>query len=37
VEVAHGFLKSRTRIPLDQIVRIGQDVLVVTDEALPAK
>jgi sporulation protein YlmC with PRC-barrel domain len=34
VEVAHGLLKARTRIPLEQIVRFGQDVLVVRDEAL---
>ena len=34
VEVSHGFLKARTRIPLEQIVRFGQDVLVVRDEAL---
>jgi sporulation protein YlmC with PRC-barrel domain len=36
VEVAHGFLKAHTRIPLEQIVRFGQDVLVVTDDALAA-
>jgi uncharacterized protein YrrD len=36
VEVSHGFLKSHTRIPLEQIVRFGQDVLVVKDEALAA-
>ena len=29
VEVSPGFLKTNTHIPLDQLVRIGQDVLVV--------
>ena len=31
VEVSPGFLKTNTHIPLEQLVRIGQDVLVVTD------
>jgi uncharacterized protein YrrD len=35
VEVSPGFLKTNTHIPLDQLVRIGQDVLVVTDVAVP--
>ena len=35
VEVSPGVLKSNTHIPLDQLVRIGQDVLVVTDVAVP--
>ena len=33
VEVSPGFLKTSTHIPLAQLVRIGQDVLVVTDVA----
>jgi uncharacterized protein YrrD len=33
VEVSPGFLKAHTHIPLDQLVRIGQDVLVVADSA----
>jgi uncharacterized protein YrrD len=33
VEVSPGFLKTNTHIPLDQLVRIGPDVLVVTDMA----
>ena len=37
VEVSHGILKARTRIPLDRIVRFGQDVVVVTDDALAAE
>lgn len=36
VEVSHGFLRAHTRIPLAQIGRFGQDVLVVSDEALKA-
>src|SRR5687768_12840377 len=35
VEVSPGFLKTNTHIPLDHLVRIGQDVLVVTDVAVP--
>lgn len=34
VEVSHGLLRTRTRIPLEQIVRFGQDVVIVTDDAL---
>lgn len=34
VEVTPGFLKTHTHIPLDQLVRIGQDVLVVADVAI---
>jgi uncharacterized protein YrrD len=37
VEVSPGFLKPNTHIPLDQLVRIGQDVLVVADVALEAR
>ena len=33
VEVSPGFMKTNTRIPLDQLVRIGQDVVVVADVA----
>lgn len=33
VEVSPGFLKTHTRIPLAQLVRIGQDVLVVAEAA----
>lgn len=36
VEVTPGFLKTHTSIPLDQLVRIGQDVLVVADGAIAA-
>ncbi len=36
VEVSPGFLKTNTHIPLAQLVRIGQDVLVVTDVAVVA-
>lgn len=36
VEVSPGFLKTHTHIPLDQLVRIGQDVLVVADGAIAA-
>jgi uncharacterized protein YrrD len=36
VEVSPGFLKSHTRIPLAQLIRIGQDVLVVADAAAVA-
>jgi uncharacterized protein YrrD len=36
VEVSPGFLKTHTHIPLDQLVRIGQDVLVVADGAVAA-
>ena len=31
VEVSPGFLKTNIQIPLDRLVRIGQDVLVVAD------
>lgn len=34
VEVSPGFLKTHTSIPLDRLVRIGQDVLVVADAAV---
>jgi uncharacterized protein YrrD len=34
VEVSPGFLKTNTHIPLEQLVRIGQDVLVVADVAV---
>jgi sporulation protein YlmC with PRC-barrel domain len=34
VEVSPGFLKTNTHIPLDYLVRIGQDVLVVADLAV---
>lgn len=37
VEVSPGFLKTKTHIPFDELVRIGQDVLVVTDATLVAK
>ena len=37
VEVSPGFLKTNTHIPLEQIVRIGQDVLVVADMAPAAR
>jgi sporulation protein YlmC with PRC-barrel domain len=33
VEVSPGLMKTNTRIPLDQLVRIGQDVVVVADVA----
>lgn len=33
IEVSPGFMKSNTHIPLDQLVRIGQDVVVVADVA----
>jgi uncharacterized protein YrrD len=33
VEVSPGFLKANTHVPLDQLVRMGQDVLVVADVA----
>ena len=33
VEVSPGFLKTNTHIPLDQLVSIGPDVLIVTDVA----
>jgi sporulation protein YlmC with PRC-barrel domain len=36
VEVSPGFLKTHTHIPLDYLVRIGQDVVVVADMALAA-
>jgi sporulation protein YlmC with PRC-barrel domain len=36
VEVSPGFLKTHTSIPLDRLVRIGQDVLVVADVAIAA-
>ena len=31
LEVSPGFFKTNTHIPLDQLIRIGQDVLVVAD------
>jgi uncharacterized protein YrrD len=37
VEVSPGFLKTNTHIPLDSLVRIGQDVLVVADLAVAAR
>ena len=37
VEVSPGFLKTNTRIPLDHLVRIGQDVLVVADRAVATR
>jgi uncharacterized protein YrrD len=37
VDVSPGFLKTNTHIPLDHLVRIGQDVLVVTDRAVAAR
>jgi uncharacterized protein YrrD len=37
VEVSPGFLKTNTHIPLDYLVRIGQDVLVVADLAVAAR
>jgi len=37
VEVSPGFLKTNTHIPLAQLVRIGQDVLVVVDRAAVAR
>ena len=37
VEVSPGFLKTNTHIPLDHLVRIGQDVLVVADLAVAAR
>ena len=36
VEVSPGFFKTKTHIPLDQLVRIGQDVLVVAEVAAAA-
>jgi uncharacterized protein YrrD len=36
VEVSAGFLKSHTHIPLAQLIRIGQDVVVVADAAVAA-
>jgi sporulation protein YlmC with PRC-barrel domain len=36
VEVSPGFLKSHTHIPLDQLLRIGQDVLIVADGVIAA-
>lgn len=36
VEVSPGFLKTNTSVPLDRLVRIGPDVLVVADAAVPA-
>ena len=36
VEVTPGFLKTHTHIPLDRLVRIGPDVLVVADGAIAA-
>ena len=37
VEVSPGFLKTNTHIPLDHLVRIGQDVLVVADLVVAAR
>jgi uncharacterized protein YrrD len=37
VEVSPGFLKTNTHIPLDNLVRIGQDVVVVADHAVAAR
>jgi uncharacterized protein YrrD len=37
VEVSPGFLKTNTHIPLDHLIRIGQDVLVVADRAVTAR
>jgi uncharacterized protein YrrD len=37
VEVSPGFLKTNTHIPLDHLVRIGQDGLVVADHAVAAR
>ncbi len=34
IEVSPGFLKTHTSIPLDRLVRIGPDVLVVADVAI---
>lgn len=36
VEVSPGFLKTHTSVPLDRLVRIGPDVLVVADAAVAA-
>lgn len=36
IEVSHGVLGGRSRIPLAHVVRFGPDVVVVRDEALPA-
>ncbi len=36
VEVSPGFLKTKTHIPLDQLVRFGPDVLVVADVGVVA-
>lgn len=36
VEVSPGFFKTNTHIPLERIVRIGQDVVVVADVAVAA-
>jgi sporulation protein YlmC with PRC-barrel domain len=36
VEVSPGFLKTHTSVPLDRLVRIGEDVLVVADVAIAA-
>lgn len=33
MEVSHGLLKASTHIPFDQLMRIGQDVVVVADAA----
>src|SRR5688500_7272436 len=37
VEVAQGFLKTNTRIPLEHLIRIGQDVLVVAGRAVATR
>jgi uncharacterized protein YrrD len=36
VEISPGFLKTHTHIPLDQLIRIGQDVVVVADAVVAA-
>ena len=36
VEIAPGFLKNHTHIPLDQLIRIGQDVVVVAEAVIAA-
>jgi sporulation protein YlmC with PRC-barrel domain len=37
VEITPGFLKSNTSIPVDQLVRIGPDVLIVADAPTAAR
>lgn len=36
-EVSPGFLKANTHVPLDQLISIGQDVLVVANAALAGR